>query len=303
MYISALAGILFASGKFSLGGWLYLFAGACDFIDGRLARRSRRATRSGAALDSVLDRYSESMALVGLGWFYRDSWVLLVVFAALVGSILVPYVRARAEGLGIPLTIGLMQRPERVLLLGLFVGASPLVELVLAPTEPSSLNRLAVTGLILLAVGSHATTMNRLVTLVGRLHANGSSGPPGRTADNLRIRETGGSVAGAIAADLVMFLLLVWVLHVDVRVATALGCLSGGLVNFVLARAWTQSSKPVESDPVGRLVFVSTSSALLNTAGVAVLLSFSELHYLLVWLIVRISVFGTWNYTLWRDRG
>jgi phosphatidylglycerophosphate synthase len=94
------AGMALGAGRFGLGGWLYLLAGACDFVDGRLARLSGRASPAGAVLDSVLDRYADSAVLIGLGWFYRDSWLLLPVFAALVGTQLVPYVRARGEGLG-----------------------------------------------------------------------------------------------------------------------------------------------------------------------------------------------------------
>ena len=112
-------------GQFSLGGWLYLCSGACDFLDGRLARITGKSSASGAALDSILDRYSEAAMLIGLAWYYRESWVLLPVLAFLAGSFLVPYVRARGEGLGLHLKVGLMQRPERVVVLGVAVVFSP----------------------------------------------------------------------------------------------------------------------------------------------------------------------------------
>lgn len=105
---------------FSLVGWgggMILFAGLFDMMDGRLARMGNMSSVFGAMWDSTLDRYSELVTLAGicllfvkLDWF----WLSVVTFAALIGSVMVSYVRARAEGLGIECKVGLMQRPERV---------------------------------------------------------------------------------------------------------------------------------------------------------------------------------------------
>lgn len=99
------------------GGGLILFAGLFDMMDGRLARLSGKSSAFGALWDSTLDRYSELVTLFGIvvifikaDWF----WMGVVTFLALVGSIMVSYVRARAEGLDIECKVGLMQRPERV---------------------------------------------------------------------------------------------------------------------------------------------------------------------------------------------
>ena len=99
------------------GGGLILFAGLFDMMDGRLARLSGKSSTFGALWDSTLDRYSELVTLFGIvvifikaDWF----WMGVVTFLALVGSIMVSYVRARAEGLDIECKVGLMQRPERV---------------------------------------------------------------------------------------------------------------------------------------------------------------------------------------------
>jgi CDP-diacylglycerol--glycerol-3-phosphate 3-phosphatidyltransferase len=101
------------------GGGIILFAGLFDMMDGRLARMGQMASTFGALWDSTLDRYSELVTLFGIclvfllagpEWF----WMGVVTFAALVGSIMVSYVRARAEGLDIECKVGLMQRPERV---------------------------------------------------------------------------------------------------------------------------------------------------------------------------------------------
>jgi CDP-diacylglycerol--glycerol-3-phosphate 3-phosphatidyltransferase len=100
------------------GGFIIIASGLFDMMDGRLARMGNMSSSFGAMWDSTLDRYSELVSLFGIvlvfledeGWF----WMGVVTFAAMVGSVMVSYVRARAEGLGIECKVGLMQRPERV---------------------------------------------------------------------------------------------------------------------------------------------------------------------------------------------
>lgn len=105
-----------------LGGGVVLFAGLFDMLDGRVARMVNKVSRFGAFYDSVLDRYSELFTLFGLFFFLvlqgYVAWAI-VAFVALIGSIMVSYVRARAEGLGLECKVGLMQRPERVVLTSL----------------------------------------------------------------------------------------------------------------------------------------------------------------------------------------
>ena len=101
------------------GGIIILAAGLFDMIDGRLARRGNLSTAFGALWDSTLDRYSELVTLFGICLLFLESgteWFFMgvVTFTAMVGSVMVSYVRARAEGLGIECKVGLMQRPERV---------------------------------------------------------------------------------------------------------------------------------------------------------------------------------------------
>lgn len=100
-------------------GGIVLFAGLFDMMDGRVARVGNMSTTFGALYDSVLDRYSELLTLFGLcayfSWnAYLSGFVLTAL--ALIGSLMVSYVRARAEGLGLECKVGLMQRPERVVL-------------------------------------------------------------------------------------------------------------------------------------------------------------------------------------------
>ncbi len=127
-----LAGVLitgFAAAAFLLqlpraGGLLVLLGGLCDAIDGSLARHAGRATRFGALLDSSVDRYSEFLMLFGIGGFFflsRDTLSAAATFLALCGSFMVSYTRARAESLGLAAKVGVMQRPERIVFLG--VGA------------------------------------------------------------------------------------------------------------------------------------------------------------------------------------
>lgn len=104
------------------GGGVILFAGIFDMMDGRLARMGNMSSTFGALWDSTLDRYSELFSLFGLAYFLLSedwTWSGIVTFLAIIGSIMVSYVRARAEGLNIECKVGLMQRPERVVVTAL----------------------------------------------------------------------------------------------------------------------------------------------------------------------------------------
>ncbi|MCS7001717.1 MAG: CDP-alcohol phosphatidyltransferase family protein [Dehalococcoidia bacterium] len=116
-----------------VGGVLLLVAAAFDLLDGAVARLTGTTSAFGAFLDSTIDRVSEAVVLVGVGallTLHGDQVGQMVAFAALTGSLLVSYVRARAEGLGLHGEVGVMDRPARVLTLaaGLIVGA-PVVAL------------------------------------------------------------------------------------------------------------------------------------------------------------------------------
>lgn len=99
-------------------GVVTLFAGVFDMLDGSLARATNKMSKFGALFDSVLDRYSEMIMFFGIAYYLvAQHYFLSSVFAfiAMIGSIMVSYVRARAEGLGTECKVGMMQRPERVL--------------------------------------------------------------------------------------------------------------------------------------------------------------------------------------------
>ena len=112
-------------GDLSYIGWgcgLILFAGLFDMLDGQVARLGNMASRFGALYDSVLDRYSELTMFLGICYYlvaHHYFLSSLTTFIALIGSMMVSYVRARAEGLGIECKDGLMQRPERIIIISL----------------------------------------------------------------------------------------------------------------------------------------------------------------------------------------
>lgn len=117
------AGVIFASGRISIAGWVLGLTAIFDVLDGMVARRSGRETAFGAFYDSTLDRVADGAVLGGLTVFWasgtdRHSLTMVIVcLFAIVGTYLTSYTRARAEGLGLDAKVGLMQRPERVVLM------------------------------------------------------------------------------------------------------------------------------------------------------------------------------------------
>ncbi len=106
----------------TLFGIVLLLAGVFDMLDGQLARYTNNMTRFGALFDSVIDRYSEMVMFFGISYYLVSFHYFLsgvFAFIAMIGSIMVSYTRARAEGLGEECNVGIMQRPERVLTVGI----------------------------------------------------------------------------------------------------------------------------------------------------------------------------------------
>lgn len=121
LIISIFAGYFFATGKFILAGILTLLSGIFDTIDGKIARMTNRVTKFGALYDSTLDRYAEVIVFFGIGIYlikYEFYITSVAAVFAIGGSMMVSYIRARAEGLGFECNIGFMRRAERIVLLG-----------------------------------------------------------------------------------------------------------------------------------------------------------------------------------------
>lgn len=149
--LNAGAAYFLATGQFLVGGLAVGFASAFDALDGALARQTGRTTAFGAFLDSTLDRYSEAILYFGLSFHYvhaGEGIHALLCYAAITGSLLVSYTRARAEGLGIQCKEGLLTRVERTLLLILFL----------------LINRMDI-GLWVIALLAHVTAGQRIYTV------------------------------------------------------------------------------------------------------------------------------------------
>jgi len=120
--VSVGAAVLIATGHLLAAGFVVLVAGLFDILDGALARRTNRTTRFGAVLDSTLDRAAEAALLIGILVMYageQSTSGVLVAGVAWLGSLLVSYIRARAEALGLECQVGVFTRPERVVVLAL----------------------------------------------------------------------------------------------------------------------------------------------------------------------------------------
>src|SRR5207237_7157650 len=161
LLISILTAVVIAQGYLVAGGLLVLFAGIFDMFDGAMARFLNTATTFGAFFDSTLDRYSESIILFGMlvyalqrpdlhdifwPFAHEQLWMIAVIFIAVVGSLMVSYTKARAEGLGLECKTGLLARPERVVLLAFGV-----------------LSGTSIWALALLAIFSQVTAIERVV--------------------------------------------------------------------------------------------------------------------------------------------
>src|ERR1700679_976708 len=114
------AGVLFAQGRFAAGGGLMILAGLCDLLDGPVARRQGRVSLFGGFLDSIFDRYADLILFLGLLVFYSSVNRFLYAIlagAAMAGSVMVSYAKARAESLTPTVDVGFWERPERLALM------------------------------------------------------------------------------------------------------------------------------------------------------------------------------------------
>lgn len=129
-------GVVLACGNFALGGLLIIAAGIFDALDGSLARLTNRVSKFGAFLDSTTDRFAEGAIYLGIMYALMQrgiTWVAYLIFFALLGSLMVSYARARAEGIGVEMKEGMLTRFERIalLIIGLiltaFFGDAPIL--------------------------------------------------------------------------------------------------------------------------------------------------------------------------------
>jgi CDP-diacylglycerol--glycerol-3-phosphate 3-phosphatidyltransferase len=195
LLLSFITAAVVAQGSLFVGGWLVLFAGVFDMFDGAMARVRNAATTFGAFLDSTLDRYSESIILLGLLYYalshpglhdalwpiaHEQLWMIALIYMTVVGSLMVSYTKARAEGLGLECRTGMLARPERVIILalGLLSGTA-----------------ICMWALVLLAVFSNVTAVERMISVWSMTHQrmDAASVLPQHDAskDNRRLPTTG----------------------------------------------------------------------------------------------------------------
>jgi len=154
-----------------IAGGVILLAGLFDMIDGRLAREANMSSKFGALYDSVLDRYSELIMFLGICFYLvAHSYFMSSIFAfiAMIGSIMVSYTRARAEGLGVDCSVGWMQRPQRILMVSISAIVCGIVSYI-APDKQTIIGfinfepiSIFIGPLMLLAVMSNITALRRL---------------------------------------------------------------------------------------------------------------------------------------------
>jgi len=172
---------LYGIGDFFAGGLVLIFANVFDMLDGRVARMQGRVTRFGAFFDSVIDRYSDLIVFVGIMVYYaRDTAAHSTLYVALtgivlIGSVMVSYSRARAEGLDIACKVGFLERPERVVLLiiGSLTEVSPATYTAVAGISPLAAELMFYkmrAVLWVMAVLSHWTVIHRVYHTRDELH-------------------------------------------------------------------------------------------------------------------------------------
>lgn len=158
LFLQAVVAGVIAAGYLQLAGVLLVLFSIFDAFDGTVARLTGRVSRFGSFLDSTLDRYAEAFVLFGILIYTlglpEPGTEVLLVYASIVGSLLVSYTRAKAESLGIPCTEGILTRAERVALLVLGLLLSPYTLWIL----PNSLTLV----LWLLAILSNFTAVQRI---------------------------------------------------------------------------------------------------------------------------------------------
>jgi CDP-diacylglycerol--glycerol-3-phosphate 3-phosphatidyltransferase len=150
--ISPIAAWYIVQGKWFIAALLISVGGFMDGLDGLVARTTGTRSRIGAILDSTSDRITEIIWLFGVILFYcskpNGNPAICLTFAAMSGSLMVSYVRARCEGAGVPCSVGISQRPERIVILIICLLCGP---------------KVMVWGILLLAVLSYTTVVQRLV--------------------------------------------------------------------------------------------------------------------------------------------
>lgn len=158
---TALGAVLVGLGNLPLGGFVILLMGPIDALDGAVARVRGEPEDFGAFVDSVSDRYIEFFIYAGLLWYYLgqgNNYAVLLILFAFAGSVLVSYIRARAQSLGFEAKVGILTRVERFLVIG-----------------PSILFKVPMVGIVIVAVFANITALQRILHVRRESHARKDS--------------------------------------------------------------------------------------------------------------------------------
>lgn len=160
--LGLLAGVAYARESLAVGGWLVLFGGLADIIDGRIARARGIGSNYGEFLDSMLDRFAEMFTFMGLAvYFEPNAWAMLVVLLASGSSMLVSYARAKGGEVNVECKGGVMQRAERLVLLAI----ASLLDRPITSTAHWPEGAVLLTVLALVGAGAFGTAVYRTVVI------------------------------------------------------------------------------------------------------------------------------------------
>jgi CDP-diacylglycerol--glycerol-3-phosphate 3-phosphatidyltransferase len=170
LFFGLASGIAIASGRIELGGWAIALGGVCDVMDGRVARARQLSSPYGTFIDSMLDRFVEVFAFLGFVVYLRAfTYGPLLAAAAITGSLLVSYARARGESVGVLCKEGLMQRAERLVLILL----ACLLDRPLDAWRGWPPGTLVLWTMALIAAGTFTTATHRTIWIASKLRAKG----------------------------------------------------------------------------------------------------------------------------------
>ncbi len=296
----------FATGRFTMGGWLVIACAILDALDGMVARKRGTASDAGELIDAAVDRYAEIATFAGIAAYYRSYplgfWLAL---GSMGGALLVSYARAKGEISGIDARMGSMNRAERAVYVGAAGVLAPSLSHLLEAGVVHPAFHLMLISLLLVAVLANITALRRFSFIHSELRKrDGAHSPPSSGAeDELTGWFQRAWVASAIATvvDYGTFTLLLEVVGIYTGTSRALGALLGAVTNFTLNKLYTfksrQNSVMVE---VPRYAAISLTSLLLNTVGVILLTEGLRWNPLIAAALVGVLVSLCWNLPLHR---
>ena len=169
LIMAILSGYFFYKGNFALAGWILIICGTMDLLDGRLARLTNMETTEGAFFDSCADRYSDGIVILGIALHFKDNlFMLFVSIMTLIGSELISYAKARGEAIGITTNSGIMQRPERVVLISIVSVLHPFLMLILLGYNITTEYPMIVV-MVLMSIMTNFTAISRIVIIFNKI--------------------------------------------------------------------------------------------------------------------------------------